>query len=1248
MGGAARLSSLLTFSSLCLLLLGGAVLADCANPSKYETNICDEGFAERRLESRIAATTLFTFRENGGAYATWNPDAFPAALLLFDSTPPTARVILAKQNSSRGANVPSPRDILFLAWMKARYNVATLEAAAPVIDDLLIWPNSPSGAENVFLVAAAKHLENRTNTSRRDAVITLLRTHGLDGWPGEVEQDPWRLADAVTGLFALYAESDNFTVRKLAEMNLDLIFTRFAAGSVDGAWAAPTAGNEPGRADPYRSPPWMGWSYLLFNTAEKPIRFNEPAAPLAGYCPHLVSVAINKERSTVKLYENTTNKSILATSATSTYTLAASQDVVRGGVLHRFDAPGASEPKITFTPRSFIELSSRVSNVSEESRTGSSFLFSERVVLGRIAAENCREPHALIGDVTDVIVSDDKRAALIVHEDTKVLLRFLGPIEATHVTQRYAPRSNKLPSWLRERIVGSFAGFVLFPSGTDPDRGVYSVEILPATYLGTLETLGCPDNPCILANASRNTSLSFSNNKVTYVSNISGSTYEYTLNLSATINGYLAEPSASFRNITEGAFRRLWRDGSTWRFTKPFALNGQDIIPTVILNFSATEWQGLKDVSQSTETLRCEDETVNAQPSSVTVSGLGFLAAALLNISGSDYSLLCGATTTILPLVVSPLPTAAPEACLLLKNNQRFIGFVYDKNFQKTSCNNDDVVPCIIKNLNEYYPFKGGESGTTISQLSNVNICNSALINTIATNNLEHCGEISLKQSAKGLPSYERLHLFANEKYGVLLFSPDRDPLTTGWWHDTIFDWVKALFRPPIIPSSPDMDFDAAFFAERANRRVVGFVNDTRSEILFTNFTNLSSLDQGWRGAGYAQRLSPSPTLFMNYTAALRLSSLEASPLLFTERCGGRPVQYFIECDQPGNIIRSCPGNSLKNIRCGADCLYNYSQCVPTCLDLDDDGYNVSVGGATCGPEDCFDMNPALYSILDGGVLKKCSERGSNSCSARNWSVCPQCVNPGIASDVPCDGKDNNCKDGDVCQEDEEEQFTPASCSESTGQCPVICVVPICEKNCASDGGCTSGCGVSPCLPDPDCSAPSSGTCGGLTPCTAHVDCLVDEACRIFNGAQCCFPLTYCFSPETPILTPSGETAIGRLAVGDEVLAYDEERGENVVARVTAVYPRIHDGAILVVNGRLRVTAEHPFHTARGWLPARELLLGDELRGANGEAILITSMAEEPYRGEVYNLHVEPANTYYAGGLLVHNKIITPPLVDLR
>jgi len=71
----------------------------------------------------------------------------------------------------------------------------------------------------------------------------------------------------------------------------------------------------------------------------------------------------------------------------------------------------------------------------------------------------------------------------------------------------------------------------------------------------------------------------------------------------------------------------------------------------------------------------------------------------------------------------------------------------------------------------------------------------------------------------------------------------------------------------------------------------------------------------------------------------------------------------------------------------------------------------------------------------------------------------------------------------------------------------------------------------------------------------------------------------------------------------------------------------------VVVSGQvLRTTAEHPFWArGRGWVAARELRVGDELRSHDGQWVAVEGVRDTGREEVVYNCRVAEYHTYFVG-----------------
>lgn len=139
----------------------------------------------------------------------------------------------------------------------------------------------------------------------------------------------------------------------------------------------------------------------------------------------------------------------------------------------------------------------------------------------------------------------------------------------------------------------------------------------------------------------------------------------------------------------------------------------------------------------------------------------------------------------------------------------------------------------------------------------------------------------------------------------------------------------------------------------------------------------------------------------------------------------------------------------------------------------------------------------------------------------------------------------------------------------------------------------------------------------------------------------------YCFEASTPVTLADGRSLpIGEVGVGTRVLSWNEIDGTLEARSVTAVHPAPPTPMLRIdcANGlRLQVTPPHRLMTTRGWQRAGLLRPGNLLRclGDDGlQPLAIEAIEVVPAQGPVYDLTVEATHTYFANGVLAHNKFI--------
>jgi len=135
-----------------------------------------------------------------------------------------------------------------------------------------------------------------------------------------------------------------------------------------------------------------------------------------------------------------------------------------------------------------------------------------------------------------------------------------------------------------------------------------------------------------------------------------------------------------------------------------------------------------------------------------------------------------------------------------------------------------------------------------------------------------------------------------------------------------------------------------------------------------------------------------------------------------------------------------------------------------------------------------------------------------------------------------------------------------------------------------------------------------------------------------------------CFLPESLILQPDGaEKPISAVRPGDPVLAYSPE-GRIVQTKVRNILRHTVDEYVILTTERqtIRATAEHPFYVGRGTFKTLDVLkAGDVIFARDGQSLSeqrILSIQRVRERVPVFNLQTDHPNTFFAGGVAVHNK----------
>jgi|GEM_PF-3741883 len=180
--------------------------------------------------------------------------------------------------------------------------------------------------------------------------------------------------------------------------------------------------------------------------------------------------------------------------------------------------------------------------------------------------------------------------------------------------------------------------------------------------------------------------------------------------------------------------------------------------------------------------------------------------------------------------------------------------------------------------------------------------------------------------------------------------------------------------------------------------------------------------------------------------------------------------------------------------------------------------------------------------------------------------------------------------------------------------------------NCGAPGGGPSGCG--------SCGLGKDPNVGGAF--NAGQDQLREQ--QNSNRDNGCFP------GDSLILTPYGYKTLVSLKKGDIILGISSEGNtvETSIKRVDSHKPHrlisVHSEA---KGYTFRATKKHPVKTHRGWVPVKDLRIGDELvyvsEGSRVETHKVQNISQVKGAEPVYNLVVDGDHTFVVKGCLAHS-----------
>lgn len=99
------------------------------------------------------------------------------------------------------------------------------------------------------------------------------------------------------------------------------------------------------------------------------------------------------------------------------------------------------------------------------------------------------------------------------------------------------------------------------------------------------------------------------------------------------------------------------------------------------------------------------------------------------------------------------------------------------------------------------------------------------------------------------------------------------------------------------------------------------------------------------------------------------------------------------------------------------------------------------------------------------------------------------------------------------------------------------------------------------------------------------------------HASGCPMSCLYCVAEGTLITTPEGQKPVEQIQDGERICAFDSSSGQLAEAVVCGTASRVSPEVLEIEVGetKLRVTAEHPLMTRRGWVKAGDLTEDDEV-----------------------------------------------------
>ncbi|MBI2596621.1 hypothetical protein HYW41_00470 [Candidatus Daviesbacteria bacterium] len=129
-----------------------------------------------------------------------------------------------------------------------------------------------------------------------------------------------------------------------------------------------------------------------------------------------------------------------------------------------------------------------------------------------------------------------------------------------------------------------------------------------------------------------------------------------------------------------------------------------------------------------------------------------------------------------------------------------------------------------------------------------------------------------------------------------------------------------------------------------------------------------------------------------------------------------------------------------------------------------------------------------------------------------------------------------------------------------------------------------------------------------------------------------------CFAAGTKVLMADGTLKnIEDVKVGDYISTRSSQTDSKLVKAKVLKTHQTEEAGYLIINGDLKVTANHIMWVSKAWRQAGSIQVGDTLTDSQGRKVVVSSVEWQRSKISVYNLEIEKYHTYFANGVWVHN-----------